>query len=153
MLKVILVLIAAVLAWAAYSVSRENDARLAATPTKAIAPDMSPAANEAARKRWAEIDRLEQIRNIKLEKWSWKKGGFDNVMIGTFTIQNANDFGIKDVVISCEHFAPSGTLIDRNTKTVYQAVKAKSSITIKDFNMGLLHTQAAKSSCTVKDFV
>jgi hypothetical protein len=152
MLRVILALIVVGLAWAAYTASQNHDAP-APTVAKGIPPDKSPAANEAARKRWAESDRLEQVRNIKLEKWSWKKGGFDNVMIGTFTIQNANDFGVKDVVISCEHFAPSGTLIDRNTKTVYQAIKAKSSVTVKDFNMGLLHTQAAKSSCAVKDFV
>jgi hypothetical protein len=74
-------------------------------------------------------------------------------MIGTFTIKNTNDFGVKDVVILCEHFAPSGTLIDRNTKTIYQSIKPKSAVTIRDFSMGFLHTQAAKSSCAVKDFV
>jgi hypothetical protein len=112
-----------------------------------------PVANAAAAKRWAERDRLDQVANVKILKWSWKKGGFNNVMIGTFTLQNTNDFGVKDIVISCKHFAPSGTLIDSNTRTVYQAIKSKGSLTVKDFNMGLLHTQAAQSSCSVKDFV
>src|SRR4051794_38989162 len=120
MLRIIVFLIIAGVAWAVYTASPSSDAP--ATVAKGIPPDKSPAANEAARRRWAESDRLEQVRNIKLEKWSWKKGGFDNVMIGTFTIQNTNDFGVKDVLISCEHFAPSGTLIDRSTKTVYQAI-------------------------------
>jgi hypothetical protein len=112
-----------------------------------------PTANAAAAKQWAAQDRSDQISNIKILKWSWKKGGFDNVMIGTFTLQNTNDFGVKDIVISCNHFAPSGTLIDSNTRTIYQAIKSKGSLIVKDFNMGFLHTQAAKSACSVKDFV
>ncbi|HEX3117195.1 MAG TPA: hypothetical protein VHQ48_17130 [Bradyrhizobium sp.] len=115
-------------------------------------PDKSPAANAIAIKRWAASDRQDQIAAIKIEKWSWKKGGFDSVMIGTFTIKNSNDFGVKDIVLNCEHFAPSGTLIDSNTRTVYQSIKPKSSITVRDFNMGFLHTQATRSSCSVTNF-
>lgn len=112
-----------------------------------------PIRNAEAKRRWAEIDRQELISNVKIDKWSWKKGGFDSVMVGTFTLKNVNVFDVKDVVITCQHYAPSGTLLDSNTRTVYQVVKSKASVTIKDFNMGFLHTQASRSSCAVKDFV
>jgi len=29
-----------------------------------------------------------------------------------FTLSNANDFSVKDIVIICEHSVPSGTRID-----------------------------------------
>ena len=144
--KILLLIFALLVLLVGYSAVR------APTPPIPFDPH-DPVANAAAKKRWADSDRLGQIANVKILKWSWKKGGFNNVMIGTFTIQNTNEFGVKDIVISCKHFAPSGTLIDTNTKTVYQAIKSKASLTIKDFNMGLLHTQAAESSCSVKDFV
>jgi hypothetical protein len=73
-------------------------------------------------------------------------------MIGTFALRNTNPFAVKDIVITCQHFAPSGTLIDSNTRTVYQAIKPKASITVADFNMGFIHTQARKSSCRVAGF-
>jgi len=123
-------------------------------PPASVPSDTSGKANAEANARNAEIDRYiaeqNRILNVKIQKWTWKKGGFDNVMIASFTLKNENDFGVKDVVISCDHFAPSGTLIDRNTKTIYQAIKAKSAISVKDVNMGLLHTQVKSSSCSVK---
>jgi hypothetical protein len=111
-----------------------------------------PVANTEAKRRWAVSDHRDQANNITIEKWSWHKGGFDNVMIATFTLRNTNDVAVKDIVISCEHLAPSGTTIDTSTRTVYEAIKPKASKTIKNFNMGLIHTQAARSSCVVKDF-
>lgn len=149
MIKIVLVFIAAALAWAAYQVNEDTKAA-ANAPLK---PDMSASANAAAKQRWAEQDRLEQTRNIKISKWSWKKGGFDNVMIGTFTLENTNTFGVKDILIACEHTAPSGTVLGRTSGTVFQALKAKGVLTVKDFNMGLLHSQASQSSCAVKGFV
>jgi hypothetical protein len=81
-----------------------------------------------------------------------EKAGFNNVMIGTFSVRNTNPFAVKDIVIICQHFAPSGTLIDSNTRTVYQAIKPKASLTVANFNMGFIHTQAQKSSCRVVGF-
>jgi hypothetical protein len=152
MFKIILVLITGVILFAAFSTSREKGSTIASTATGGMPSDKSPAANAIAVKRWAQSDKQDQIAAIKIEKWSWKKAGFDNVMIGTFTIKNSNEFNVKDIVLSCQHYAPSGTLIDHNERTVYQAIKPNSSIIIKDFNMGFVHTQAAKSSCSVTNF-
>jgi hypothetical protein len=152
MLKLILIIVAGVFLFVAFSTSRGPSSAVVPTATGGIAPDKSPAANAIATKRWAESDRQDQIGAIKIEKWSWKKAGFNNVMIGTFTIKNANDFVIKDIVLNCQHYAPSGTLIDSNVRTIYQAIKPKSSITIKDFNMGFVHSQAVKSSCSITNF-
>lgn len=149
MLKVILIVLTAFLAWVAYGASDNRDA-IANGPPK---PDNSLAANEAAKRRWAELDRIEQIQNIKITKWSWKKGGFDSVMLATFTIQNTNAFSVKDIRIHCEHSAPSGTLIDSSSQTIYEAIKVGASRTFKEVNMGFVHSQAKSSSCSIRNFV
>ena len=73
------------------------------------------------------IDKYDRLQSVKISKVNWKKGGFDNVMIATFTFQNTNAFDVKDVEVTCEHFANSGTFIDRNVRTIYEVIKAKSS--------------------------
>src|SRR5215218_4144276 len=98
----------------------------------------------------ARVKREQMLEGIKIEKFSWKKGGFDNVMIATFKFRNDNDFAIKDIEVTCRHAAESGTYIDRNTRTIYQIVKAKSSRVVAEFSMGFVHSQAARSGCTVE---
>ena len=70
-------------------------------------------------------------------------------MVATFVIRNESAHDVKDIEIRCVHSAPSGTVIDRNDKTIYEVVKAHSTRTIKDFTMGFIHTQAAQSNCQI----
>ena len=94
----------------------------------------------------------ERLNRVKLEKFSWEKGGFDNVMLANFIIKNTGDAPVKDIVIACEHTANSGTMIDSNTRTVFEAIKAHGSKSVRKFNMGLINTQVARSSCKVAGF-
>lgn len=86
-------------------------------------------------------------------KFTWQKGGFDNVMLATFTIHNRSSLNVKDVTIRCEHSAPSGTVIDSNTRTIYQTVLAGKKRTVRDINMGFIHSQAVRSSCSIINLV
>jgi len=90
------------------------------------------------------------INNIKLD-FSWGKEGFGNVMIANFTIHNNGSQDVKDIKIKCTHSAASGTVIDENTQTIYELFKAKSKKTIRNFNMGFIHSQASKSGCEIVD--
>jgi hypothetical protein len=92
------------------------------------------------------------LRTASLD-FKWSKQGFGNVMIADFTIQNPSTYPIKDIEITCSHFGKSGTEIDSNTRTIYDVVPAKGKKTIKNFNMGFIHTQAASSSCKIVDLV
>lgn len=85
--------------------------------------------------------------------FQWNKAGFDNVMMGDFTIHNTNRFDVKDIEITCQHFGKSGTQIDRNRKTIYEVAKAKSKKVVTGFNMGFIHSQAASTSCAVTNVV
>ena len=84
-------------------------------------------------------------------KFHWTKEGFDNIMQADFTIKNDSAYDIKDLEITCEHYAKSGTQIDSNKRTIYDVVKAHSTKQFKNFSMGFIHTQAIKSSCAVTD--
>lgn len=85
--------------------------------------------------------------NITIDKMRWSKEGA--VMMATFTFKNKNAFDIKDVEVKCTLSAPSGTAVDHNTRTVYEVVKANGVKTVKDFNMGFIHSQASATSCYV----
>ena len=74
-------------------------------------------------------------------------------MIANFKINNATDHGFKDFEITCEHYATSGTMIDRNTRTIYEVVKAHSKKSIPHFSMGFIHSQAKSSNCRITDLV
>jgi hypothetical protein len=71
------------------------------------------------------------------------------VFLATFTFENKGPTDVKDIEVTCTHYGPSGTAIDANTRTIYQIVKAKSSKTVRGFNIGLVHSQASSSSCKI----
>jgi hypothetical protein len=83
--------------------------------------------------------------------FTWSKDGFDNIMKGNFTIHNKSSHDIKDIEITCSHFAKSGTQIDRNTRTLFEIVKAGSTRKFADFNMGFIHSQTNTTSCKITD--
>jgi hypothetical protein len=90
------------------------------------------------------------LRDVKLD-YNWSKSGFGNVMIADFTIKNPTPYRFKDFEVKCTHFAPSGTVIDSNTRTIYEIVEPQSTKRIKQMNMGFIHSQAAKSGCEIRD--
>lgn len=89
------------------------------------------------------------MKNTYIAKFSWHSD--DVIMTADFTIQNNSDTDIKDIEITCEHHAHSGTLIDSNTRTIYEIVNAHSKRTFRNFNMGFIHSQAASSDCTIQN--
>lgn len=90
------------------------------------------------------------LRDVKLD-FRWSKEGFGNVMVADFTVTNPTQFAFKDFKIKCTHYAPSGTEIDHNTRTIYEIVEPKSEKVIRQMNMGLIHSQAARSACEITD--
>jgi RNA polymerase subunit RPABC4/transcription elongation factor Spt4 len=95
----------------------------------------------------------EQALSLLRLDYEWSKEGFENVMVANFTITNPTSYAVKDVEITCTHFAASGTRIDENTRTVYEIVPANGKKRVPKFNMGLIHSQVKSSSCRITDFV
>jgi hypothetical protein len=67
------------------------------------------------------------------------------------TITNGSDYRIKDFEIECLHYAPSGTQIDSNTRTIYQSIEPHNAASFRQ-SMGFIHSQASKSTISIKDF-
>lgn len=86
-------------------------------------------------------------------EFTWSKDGFGNVMVATFKISNKSDYSIKDIEIACTHSANSGTVIDSNTRTLYEIVQPGQTRRFPKVNMGLIHSQATQSSCRIADLV
>ena len=95
----------------------------------------------------------EALNAIKLDKWDWHKGGFDSIMMLNAKIKNEGKRDVKDIEIECTHSSNSGTRIDSNKKIVYELIKAGKSVSIKEFNMGFVHSQATSTSCRITDLV
>jgi hypothetical protein len=92
------------------------------------------------------------LRDVKLD-FKWHTEGFGSVMIANFTIKNPTQYRFKDFEIKCTHSAPSGTVIDSNTRTIYQTVEPTSTKVVKDMSMGFINSQAARSGCQITDLV
>jgi len=143
MIKVLGWLVVLVIIWAVYSSSREK------TPV-AGPVGIVPAASESPLAKERELWRQAKAGlDIKDFRWSKDYG----VMIVSFTFDNRSDFDVKDFKVVCEHSAPSGTRIDSNTRTIYEAVPARSRKPVKEMNLGFIHSQATRSGCEITDFV
>lgn len=95
----------------------------------------------------------EALSSVKLDKWDWHKGGFDNIMMLNAKIKNEGARDVKDIEIECTHSSNSGTRIDSNKKVIYEIIKAGKIVSIKEFNMGFVHSQATSSNCRITDLV
>lgn len=122
---------------------RANVATVAATGKPAPAP-VAPKPPSAREKRSAALEA------VKLDS-KWWKDGFGNVMMADFTVSNSSPYTVKDIEVECVHFAPSGTKIDSNKRTIYEAVEAGKSRKVDNFNMGFIHDQAQSSACRIVD--
>ncbi len=76
----------------------------------------------------------------------------DVLMHATFTITNKSSYSVKDIEITCKHFAESGTEIDSNTRTIYKLFPAHKAVAVRGFDMGFINSQATKSACSIEDF-
>lgn len=83
--------------------------------------------------------------------YTWTKDEDINIMYANFVVKNDSSYNVKDLEITCQHYAPSGTNIDSNTRTIYEVVNAHSTRKFLNFNMGFIHSQAVRSSCKITD--
>lgn len=120
--------------------------RTATTGTTTTGSVASSATDPSGAKR-AQLETAKTSATLTLN--SWRKDGFDNVMMVDVTIANGTDTPIKDIELTCTSSAPSGTVIDRNVRTIYEIVKTKRRF--RNFNMGFIAQQATRTSCEITD--
>lgn len=92
------------------------------------------------------------LADINLQLIRANKTGFGNVLEATFSISNRNRYPVKDLTVTCHHAANSGSVIDSNTRTIYELIPANGSTYVNDFNMGFVNTQSVRTLCEVTGF-
>jgi hypothetical protein len=102
----------------------------------------------------AESARYEATRNpatkMSVENMTWSIGGFGTVAVVTVTINNSNDFPVKDVGLECRFSGKSGTELSTVNHTIFDSLKAKSKRTFKEVNVGFINSQSARAGCSVE---
>jgi len=116
-------------------------------PTSASTPDVSSVASTVSPPLVHHTTNQDLTLNF-----TWSKEGFDNIMQANFTVKNDGPDAVKDIEITCVHTAPSGTVIDKNTRTIYEIVKAKAKRSFPKFNMGFINSQVKSSYCQIVGF-
>lgn len=98
------------------------------------------------------IQKRKRTPSVTISKWTWHKEGFDNVLVASFTINNANAFPVKDIEISCDEIAPSGTILGTTSRTIFNVIDPHGSKTVIAFDMGFIHPQTKGTRCLVSRF-
>lgn len=120
--------------------------------------ELAPANAEFATKRdeyQARVDARARYADnpeeaLEITNFDWSKGGFGSIMIvDRLTLRNDAPFPIKDFVLTCVHQGPSGTDMDSNSRRVYEIVPAQGTKTVREINMGFIHSQATTSECEI----
>lgn len=91
----------------------------------------------------------EVIKNTIIEEFNGYKDGFGNILMADFKIKNISKYTIKDIEITCDSFANSGTHIDSNSRIIYEAINPNNILNINKFNMGFISSQVVNSTCYI----
>ena len=94
-------------------------------------------------------DLVQELKDQVSMDYNGHKGGFNSVLIVDFVFKNPTPRPARDITVTCTHYAPSGTEIDSNTRTIYETIPAKGKKTVKNFNMGFIHSQATSTNCRI----
>jgi len=96
---------------------------------------------------------LNSAINTRMVKLDWTSSSTSyGIWKQKFTIANGTNQDIKNITIHCKYFAPSGTLVDTSTITIYEIVKTKSQKTFPYMSVGFIHSQANQSACDIINY-
>lgn len=94
---------------------------------------------------------IDQIAN-KLElttKAHFRKG---HLIVVDFVIENPTTYALKDISISCDQIAPTGTKISTHTETLYAIVETNATQSFEGVELDQLHKQTQSLNCEIKNF-
>ena len=94
------------------------------------------------------VSRAADQDQVKFTIDKWRKPGSNNIGTADITIDNGNDFAIKDVKIACHYMAKTGKKIETE-QTVAVTVKAKSQKTFKKTKFPFIDVGAADGKCEI----
>jgi hypothetical protein len=98
------------------------------------------------------LSRSQVLANFRMSAVSWHKEAFGSVMVASFTLHNDNPMPLKDIEVTCASSGPSGSIIDKNTRTVYEVIRQRSLLQVDKLNMGFIRTETTNTQCRVTSY-
>jgi hypothetical protein len=98
------------------------------------------------------LSRSDILANFKIRSFSWQKEGFGTAMTASFFLHNSNPMPLKDIEVTCLSSGPSGSVIDTNSRTVYEVVGQRSFLQVDNINKGFIRSEAVSTKCGVTGF-
>jgi hypothetical protein len=86
--------------------------------------------------------------HIKFD-YQWTLGGFNNVLLLDIELTNQNEIAVKDLIIRCNHYAQSGTIIGKSKQTLYELLPPNGKVGYLKFNMGAASSQTTSIDCRI----
>ena len=91
------------------------------------------------------------ISHVLINKFDWRKGGFDDVAFVTMTLKNSSTRPIKDIGIVCEFAGKSGTIVGTGSATIFDILPAGKTKTFPELSTGFINSQSAGGDCKIAD--
>jgi vacuolar-type H+-ATPase subunit I/STV1 len=76
------------------------------------------------------------------------KGGFDTVLLATFTIKSTLSFPVHDIAVLCRVLGNSGTELQEISQTIYDVMPPGASKRF-EVNLGFVHSQGTRAICRI----
>ncbi|MGB0911572.1 MAG: hypothetical protein ACPGYT_14510 [Nitrospirales bacterium] len=73
-------------------------------------------------------------------------------ILADFAITNPTTYALKDISISCDQIAPTGTKISTHSETIYAIVDANATQSFAGVELDQLHKQTKSLNCEIKNF-
>src|SRR5437868_531926 len=80
----------------------------------------------------------------KIRSQFWRRGGLGSVALVTFTLQNTNDYAVKDIQISCAFNRRDGSHLTDRARVIHDTVNMKSRKTFARVHVGFVNPAADK---------
>ena len=75
-----------------------------------------------------------------------------NIFLAEFTIENRTAYAIKDISITCDQIAPTGSIIQSHAETIYDIIKPTTRSNYAPIPFGTKHRQTQSLQCQITNF-
>ena len=130
-----------------YSQPSKEELRQELAALAAISQQKKEQAATEAKQRADETARLSAWKtDLTLKYIAYRKGGFGGVGLHDFSVRNKSKVNYwKDLQLKITYYGASGTELNSNVETLYQAVPPGKTIRKREFNAGFINSQADKA--------
>src|SRR5260370_30455933 len=95
-------------------------------------PVQMPATDAAQEGPWATMPadaitpaETAPVDGLKISSQSWRRGGLGSKALVTLTLQNGNDYSVKDIELSCSFARRAGSHFTDRTRVIHDTVNIK----------------------------